>query len=1180
MASQGLYNIADGLRLGQGDIYNFSEYVGGKNLTGGILNYTRNRGYFVDNISKNYDAGIDGRYGYGRPSIANWEAEEKIYGTDGVRLDKLTGRAVPAPLFQDMVGDYYRVNEGVNNSWRTFTTIDEFSLLGELLRNKNLSENVLEDTFRGRYAPYGADDKFITQNLASNRIGDDYVSTTTDTNFSILFGDRVPLYDTGFKYRDEHWTYTDAILDSQGLLTEDHEKKYTERSVETPTYQGHFTNYRLSTPVNDLFQSGKIARNKLEMFLKTNSLIADAIKSLPKYYKSVSVISQDDFYGEIYDKKDLAGEMALPSTYNIDGLYNFYGEKRSEFKNKNPYWYGKSYGVETNDEPEYYEVGDGKRARKSSVAKEFNAGSFRTNGSPNNATYTYYQEPDGGSPVLQGHGPNTPETFTPEIRGFSNTSQLMKKTNDLFRRGEISSLVNRFHTDRVGDDDFLISSYDKEVGMSRGRNLRRANNDRDKETGFDNPYCRVWTAHHQYSLLKNRIRPFMDGETFMSIKELQSNLGRLRPNNGAQRLNDFSTLQENGFVKITPYHDDNGQLLGGKDSLIKYMFSIENLAWKEYATEDRLAPEQIGPYGGRIMWFPPYNLKFTENVNTQWKDNDFIGRGEKIYTYVNTDRAGTLNFSLLIDHPSILNKSVGMGENGVTEEDILRFFAGCGKLEVMDIEQEPKPEEPVHNMEDNIEDTTPVMRPDSQYIEVNFIVFYPNNFSAKKYYSNMSEAEERLDEYEMEVSNEPFTEQDAAWSGQKLAEMNYDNWSLFGLNSGRWSEDVIKRIEMLLPIEDATEYMPYSELKKLNEYYSIKNNDSTTIFGHDTREYELDYIEVRGFASDHGYPDANQRLASDRANTMLMLAKHFCGALDIEKVRFGDCYEIPIKKAGMPENVNDLDAKIARSSIISFKLKLRDDLSTPMDLTDEYNGLHYRFDYEDDEIAAYSATLMPSYASASTRETVVNDEPKEYIMRNFHKDGNHSYYTYQNEYMYFKQLKATDEFAYKNIVKKVKFFDPAFHSMTPEGFNARLNFLHQCTRQGPTIGSHSGGDNHDQSRLNRMAGNLSFGRAPYCILRVGDFFYSKICIDSMSIDYDTGGGVQWDLNPEGAGVQPMMANVSLNFHFIGGQDIEGPVEQLQNALSYNYYANSSVYTPNTQSPMDRWAVSEKKDKSE
>jgi hypothetical protein len=34
----------------------------------------------------------------------------------------------------------------------------------------------------------------------------------------------------------------------------------------------------------------------------------------------------------------------------------------------------------------------------------------------------------------------------------------------------------------------------------------------------------------------------------------------------------------------------------------------------------------------------------------------------------------------------------------------------------------------------------------------------------------------------------------------------------------------------------------------------------------------------------------------------------------------------------------------------------------------------------------------------------------------------------------------------------------------------------------------------------------------------------------------------------------------MSFKFIGGQDISGPVERLQNAVTANYYANASVYS--------------------
>ena len=171
--------------------------------------------------------------------------------------------------------------------------------------------------------------------------------------------------------------------------------------------------------------------------------------------------------------------------------------------------------------------------------------------------------------------------------------------------------------------------------------------------------------------------------------------------------------------------------------------------------------------------------------------------------------------------------------------------------------------------------------------------------------------------------------------------------------------------------------------------------------------------------------------------------------------------------------------------------------------------------------------------------------------------------SYDNEYTYFSKIQENDKMV-THIMKRVRHFDPAYHSLTPEGFNARLTFLQQCTRQGPTNSLSSGNVNNDSDDVLKWAGNLSFGRAPYCVLRIGDFFNTKICIESISISYDNGSGLQWDLNPEGVGVQPMFANVSITFKFLGGQDIAGPIEKLQNAVTSNYYANASVYDANAE----------------
>jgi hypothetical protein len=109
--------------------------------------------------------------------------------------------------------------------------------------------------------------------------------------------------------------------------------------------------------------------------------------------------------------------------------------------------------------------------------------------------------------------------------------------------------------------------------------------------------------------------------------------------------------------------------------------------------------------------------------------------------------------------------------------------------------------------------------------------------------------------------------------------------------------------------------------------------------------------------------------------------------------------------------------------------------------------------------------------------------------------------------------------------------------------------LHQCTRQGSTV------ENNSASDIS-TAYNLAFGRPPVCVLRIGDFYYTKIIIDSLSIQYET---PQWDLNPEGIGVMPMFAKINIGFKFLGGSDLGGPIARLQNAVSFNYYANTSVY---------------------
>jgi F0F1-type ATP synthase delta subunit len=158
--------------------------------------------------------------------------------------------------------------------------------------------------------------------------------------------------------------------------------------------------------------------------------------------------------------------------------------------------------------------------------------------------------------------------------------------------------------------------------------------------------------------------------------------------------------------------------------------------------------------------------------------------------------------------------------------------------------------------------------------------------------------------------------------------------------------------------------------------------------------------------------------------------------------------------------------------------------------------------------------------------------------------------TLSEEY-YFKKLEETSPMIYSSLKEKFKYFHPAFHSMTPEGLNSRLTFLQQCLRPGNTIPVKGISDNSDIN-----ARNTTFGPPPVCVLRVGDFYNSKVIIKDLQISFEQN---LWDMNPEGIGIQPMIADVTLQLSFLGGHGLEKPVERLQNALSSNFFANTEMY---------------------
>lgn len=911
---------------------------------------------------------------------------------------------------------------------------------------------------------------------------------------------------------------------------------------------------------------------------------------------------------------------------------------------------------------------------------------------------------------------NNNGTFSNKLK-LTNPNSILNKTKKLFNMYKIDTIISRFHTES-SDINQSIGSAVSVYGMSHGRNLLKKDAEDAKAgvdfytNGYNNPYCRVWTHHHQYDDISKLIRPFTDENgTPTSIGDLQKDWTFIRGKTGAARLDKYSVLNKNGFVNIAPSYDANENL---KVDTKHCMFSIENLAWKgydPYSFEKALSWEQRGPMGGRIMWFPPYGIEFTENVNVNWNSDTLIGRGENIYTYINTERSGNLSFKMLVDHPSIINYYEGneivreVDENAATETfkvpslninnvkidpvtlkatnpeitynnkelkvykdssqrsgardtDLLRFFAGCDTIDgvAKNLTDEFKQGESKTEKTTETKKVTPTPKPIvvEEVPEVTgsvvFYVFYPNNYSgsydapdskveAMAYLLNGAICQKHGKEdipisfstlrniangvngigsgYEMTTnegvsdykSTYDFTEEEMWITGTTAAKKiwkyridggynekndnvkNYYNQQLLlkpnyvdkngsGENNNTLNSNY-KTVQSAFSVTDVDSLYSFAEIAYvLSDSDEAKNiiegklvralGDGQLVTERLNKLKELfDNFTITeatafGHANTHGN-NANNK-TNIRRNEELAYNRALSVAKWLNKSKFFS-EKVSAERENVDvvvgQDVSSIDAKKWRSARVEIKYRMSGtkklaEASQTVNGTEEgeiieqgiqeYIGYNTKIDengktvYEDSSGQIWEKDSEGNLILSVVLDTII---PASATSRN--EEFNNI--RYDQEYRFFKVLKEKSPSIFEQLKDKIKYFDPAFHSMTPEGFNGRLNFLHQCTRQGNTIGA-------SDTNNAKTATNLAFGRPPICVLRLGDFYYTEIVITNMTITYDP---LQWDLNSEGIGVQPLIANINLTFNFIGGSDLAGPIKRLQNAMSFNYYANVEVY---------------------
>ena len=645
--------------------------------------------------------------------------------------------------------------------------------------------------------------------------------------------------------------------------------------------------------------------------------------------------------------------------------------------------------------------------------------------------------------------------------------------------------------------------------------------------GEDDDFCRVWTKDYGYDRYGRMVR----------YKGIQD----------TQRRIPGSVIRSQMMLNIAPTRDDNGKPINfGVDesgkNLSKYMFSIENLAW---TGSDKLTERPIceqGPNGGRIMWFPPYDLKYTDDNRANWTTHTFLGRPEPIYTYNNAERTGTLSFKVVVDHPSIFNLLRKKYEKGYTaqqkQELMDSFIAGCKDFDIYELATEfaslkysevqtlenyinanssgdlkadiKKQGEPkvISTPQTTKTEITPIFK--GKYGEsTNIQLYWFNDIPGPQNATDMKPTSEFNDDLDSYISR--FVDGSYQTLADKLSGATQTNvaWGVNEINEFKGILDNIKTT-----ISD------------------IKSTVQETLKQNDNFKFEITIESTTSAVATQTYNDA---LASRRAESLkkYLLGTEFEGKEDRIK--------ITLKSVGENKDFSGINCNEIQQDVVSGVDERIYSKSATYCRTARANirvtGSAFEVDIKDGE-------TEPTFEYEQVRQsfkTEAKDDPFGILLKTMHSECD-----------YFYELKESDPLVFDNLVDKLKYFQPGFHSTTPEGLNKRLTFLQQCLRPGETIKVYD----EQSNEITDISSNTSFGRPPVCVLRIGDFFHTKMVVDSINFTYDDS---LWDMNPEGIGMQPMIASVNMGVKFIGGHGISNVINELQNALSFNYYANTEVY---------------------
>ena len=788
-------------------------------------------------------------------------------------------------------------------------------------------------------------------------------------------------------------------------------------------------------------------------------------------------------------------------------------------------------------------------------------------------------KPNAGFKATPGGGSGSAD---PEFNLISSNYTRDESTNITFKKTSILDQTQR-----------LVNSADNVQGITRLKHVGNAINQvskvfhdgykemtkgsqvvsyKDQTTGGEAgiEYCRVFTKDTPYY-------------TYNDLQKVDGITTSGRQYAGSVFDNTFnlniSPTRNPGSTNIIA---DGPNGIGGYAK--KYMFSIENLAWrtssKQGYTYDELPVCEKGPNGGRVMWFPPYDIKFTDNSNANWTETSFLGRPEPIYTYKDTRRIGVLSWKIIVDHPSVMNVLVEKQLKGQNKERINSiidsFFAGCVKYDIYELAKKfnTVPTKDLYTYQQilnnpNLDSDTAKQIMSSVKGTATITDKGTPGTSSTKQNAELSTADlSGYNNFGFYFDNDvPGPQNKTAVIPDSTYKSNYDNYT-YGMNQDQYvaiSSKTFASGSTNLNVKQFFENVVIDNFNYINTNFV---EDAFKILSEKTGTIKM---SLRAAASAPASKTYNVALSKRRSNSVIEYLKttklsEFVGkTLTFTNIATVGEDEVATPKTSKgsfgssvncTDNILDKNGKVTKDSqwysvaaMACRRVVLTDIVVTevPSDkpvVPDEKPVIN--------DIPNISTAPKPKPKPEYRTEATIKEGISKLILRRL-----------LSECDYFDVIKQDSPMLYDSIQEKIKYFNPAFHSMTPEGLNSRLTFLNQCVRPGETIPVVG-----DKGQIvANDALNTSFGAPPVLVLRIGDFYNCKIIPKAVSFSYEP---LVFDMNPEGIGIQPMIANVSMNFDIIGGMGLEKPVEELQNALSFNYYANTEIYDEREKATDDSW----------